>query len=130
MNILVSYHKFLVEALLFIIVVNIALQLLLKDSQFKYIQYTRIGYFAFWALWAMVVFSGLIVFVFAKAKVTPAILLMILASIALPILDGYRAIKLGKLWREKSLGLGLSLSLMAIEIFIIALVVVYEVNFK
>ncbi len=127
MNLLIGYHKFLVEALVFVIVANIVLQLLLKNSQFKYIQYTRVGYFAFWAVWAMAIFSGLIVFVFAKAIVTPKVLVMIVASILLPFLDGYRAIKLGKIWQQKGLGLGFSIGVMVIEIAIIASVIVYSV---
>ena len=130
MNLLIGYHKFLIEALIFVIVLNSILQLLFRNSQFNYIKYTRVGYFTFWALWAMVVFSGLIVFAFAKAKVTTAVLVMIIASIALPIIDSYRAIKLGRLWREKSLGLGFSIGLMALELLIIASVVIYQINFK
>ena len=127
MNYLIGYHKFLVEALLFVILLNIFLPLFFKNNQIKLIQATRIGFFAFWAFWAMVVFSGLIVFVFARAKVTAAILFMILASIILPLLDGYRAIKLSKLWRGKELGLSFSIKILTVEIIIIAAVVIYTI---
>ena len=127
MNYLISYHKFLVEAWLFVIVLNIVVPMLFKKSQFKFIQTTRIGFFAFWALWAMAIFSGTIVFVFAKAKVTAAILFMIIASIILPILDGYRAIKLTKLWRSGELGLAFSLKVLTLEVIIIAAVVIYTI---
>ncbi len=127
MNLLISYHNFLVEALIFVVGLNILLQLMLKNNQIKYIQYTRIGYFTFWAVWAMAVFSGLVVFVFTKATITIPVLLMIIASIIVPIIDGYRAVKLGKLWRQEQLGLSFSIKLLFIEILILALVVVYTI---
>ncbi len=117
----------LVEALLFVIVINIAVQLITKKDFFKYVKYTRIGYFAFWAFWAMTIFSGLVVFAFQKGQLSPAVFAMIAAAVLLPILDGYRAVKLGKLWQEKTEGLKFSILVMLSEIAIIALTIVYTV---
>jgi len=80
---------------------------------------TRIGYFGFWAAWSMAVFSGLIVFVFQKAILKFDIWAMIIASVVLAFLDGFRAIKQRKYWLDGKLGLGFSNTIVAFEIIIL-----------
>jgi len=122
MKVLVSYHNFLVQMLLGVIVLNMALHYFFsKKDFFKMVQWVRISYFLFWAVWAMVVFSGLIVFVFMKQPLTLPVIVMIISAIILPILDGYRAIKLKKIWvNEGKDGLKLSLTILLLEILVIA----------
>ncbi len=130
MNYLIAYHKYLVEILLFVIVANIVVQLVFRDNFERFVKFTRIGYFTFWAFWAMVVFSGLVVFAFQRGLLSNIVIVMIISAILLPILDGYRAIKLGKLWRENSKGIKLSITIMLAEIAIIAATIVYTVMAK
>ena len=108
MNILIDYHRFLVEALLGAIFLNIFIAYSTKVSFEKTVKWNRIGYFIFWAVWSMAIFSGLIVFVFMKQKLNLPIISMIVTAFLLPILDGYRAIKVGRLWREGNIGINLS----------------------
>ncbi len=130
MNYLISYHKDLVELLLFVIVANIVVQIAFKNNFERLVKFSRIGYFTFWAFWAMVAFSGLVVFAFQKGVLNSAIIVMIISIILLPILDGYRAIKVGRLWRENIKGIKLSITIMLIEIAIIAATIVYTVMAK
>jgi len=116
MNILIAYHYYLVLALIGAIVLNMTIVYFLKNNFFKAVKWSRIGYFIFWGIWAMVVFSGLIVFVFMKQKLNIPITSMIILSLILPTLDGYRAIKVGKLWREENLGTSLAIKILLIEI--------------
>ncbi len=118
MDILVSYHSFLVYGLIGVILLNILISYGIKDFN-KLIKYTRIGYFTFWALWAMVLFAGLVVFVFMKQPLTLAVVTMLVVSVILPILDGYRAIKLKKIWLDGNLGRSFSIKLLIIELIIV-----------
>ena len=130
MNYLISYHKYLVEILLFVIVANIAVQIIFKNNFDRFVKYSRIGYFTFWAFWAMVAFSGLVVFAFQRGLFSSPVIVMIISVIVLPILDGYRAIKVGKLWRQGEKGIKLSIAIMLAEIAIIAATIVYTVMAK
>jgi len=130
MNYLISYHKYLVEILLFVIVANIAVQLIFKDNFERLVKFSRIGYFTFWAFWAMVAFSGLVVFAFQRGVLSSAVIVMIISVIVLPILDGYRAVKVGKLWRQDDKGIKLSITIMLAEIAVIAATIVYTVMAK
>ena len=130
MNYLISYHKYLVEILLFVIVANIAVQIIFKDNFDRFVKYSRIGYFTFWAFWAMVAFSGLVIFAFQRGVLSSAVIVMLISVIVLPILDGYRAIKVGKLWRQGEKGIKLSIAIMLAEIAVIAATIVYTVMAK
>ena len=118
MDVLVSYHSFLVYALAGIILLNMFISYSVKDFT-KLIQYTRIGYFAFWAIWAMVVFSGLVVYMFMKQPMNLGVITMIIVSVILPFIDGYRAIKLKKIWLDGNMGRGFSIKLLATELIIV-----------
>ena len=78
----------------------------------------------------MVAFSGLVVFAFQQGVLSSAVTIMIISTITLPILDGYRAIKVGRLWREDNKGIKLSIAIMIAEIAVIAATIVYTVMAK
>jgi len=129
MDYLIGYHNSIVLAFLVVLAFNIIVPTMLKNNPVKFIQWTRIGYFAFWAFWAMVVFGGLVVFMFQKQALPPHVILMIVATLILPFLDGYRAIKQGRIWREsrgEDLGLKFSNTIVAIEIAIVLAVSLYS----
>ncbi len=129
MNTLIAYHNTLVQLLFGIVVLNMALAFLLRNNLLKFITYSRIGYFAFWAAWAMVVFAGLIVFVFMREPINLKTVTMIIVSILLPFLDGYRAIKLRKIWfTQKESGYKFSLTILAIELFLIILTTIIAIK--
>jgi len=121
LEVLINYHYTLVELLLFVLAFNIIVPTLLKHKELTFIKWTRIGYFAFWATWSMAIFSGLIVFVFQKATLKPDIWAMIIVSVALAFLDGFRAIKQRRYWLDGKLGLQFSNIIVALEIALVLL---------
>ena len=128
MDSIVALHRYMVEGLGFILLINLILPWFLRDNLIKRVFYTRIGYFAFWMFWTMAIFSGLIVYIFMKQPMNLAIGAMVAISIVLPILDGYRAIKLKRIWLQEEDGLSFSLKVVSIElalfltVFILALI--------
>jgi hypothetical protein len=111
---LITYHSFLAYALIAVIVLNYVAA---SGSDYnKVVKRTRIGFFSFWGVWSMVLFAGLVVFVFMKQPLTLSVIVMIAASIALPFIDGYRAINLGKIWRSGEIGSSFSKKMLLIEL--------------
>ena len=106
-----------------VMLINLFLPLGLRNSRDKYILYTRIGYFAFWALWSMSLFSGLIVFVFTKHALTLRVDAMIALAVILPVLDGYRAVKNKKIWLSGGDASTFSMSVVGIELLLTLMIV-------
>ena len=119
MDFLIATHRHLVEGLLLVMFLNLGLPYLLRENPPRRIFTTRIGYFGFWMLWAMVLFSGLIVFVFMKQPMTVPVIAMFVLSVALPVLDAYRAIRLKKIWLQGETGLGFSSKIILAEILLV-----------
>lgn len=129
MKYLISYHNTLVLLLVGVMLLNIIIPTMLKNNPVKFIKWTRIGYFTFWAVWAMVLFGGLVVFMFQKQALPTHVILMIVATLVIPVLDGYRAIKQGRIWRAsegKDLALKFSNTIIAIELAIVVAVTLYS----
>lgn len=123
MDVLIHYHFLMVEGLMFVMLINLFLPIALRGDIQRYILYTRIGYFAFWALWSMSIFSGLILFVFTRHQLTLRVDAMIALALILPILDGYRAIKNKKLWLSGNSGASFSMSIVGVELLLTLIVV-------
>ena len=123
MDVLIHYHFLTVEGLLFVIMINLFLPLGLRSKMQKLVFYTRVGYFAFWALWSMSIFSGLIVFVFTRHELTFRVDTMIALAVILPILDGYRAVKNKKLWLSGSDATSFSMTVVGVEMLLTLAVV-------
>ena len=119
MDVLIATHRHLVEGLLLVILLNLFVPAMLRARPDRRVLWTRIGYFAFWALWSMVLFSGLIVFVFMREPMTPSVIGMLAAAVVLPLLDGYRAIRLKKLWIAGEEGLGFSMKILGVEMLLV-----------
>ena len=129
MSYLISYHNYLVLFFVGVLIFNIAVPIILKDNAIGYIKWSRIGYFVFWAVWAMVLFGGLVVFMFQKQALPSHVILMIVATLILPILDSYRAIKSGRIWRAskgEDLALGFSNKVVVAELAIVVAVTLYS----
>jgi hypothetical protein len=131
---LIDKHILLVEALLVIMLFNIVVPTLLKRKRkiVSFVKWTRVGYFLFWTLWAMVIFSGLVVFMFQKAELPFDVILMIAVSFILPFLDGYRAIKQRRVWMEsefKELALKFSNTVVSIEIILLLITTLVAIKF-
>ena len=128
MELLITYHRNIVEGLLLVTVLNLFLPWAFSKNIVRMIFWTRIGFFAFWALWAMTLFTGLIVFVFMKQKLTIPVDIMIAAGVLLPFLDGYRAVKLRKIWQKELTGLKFNAIVTVIEILVIVAVTLMAIQ--
>lgn len=118
MDVLMAYHRHLVEGLVLILLFNLLLPRILRSSPERRIFYTRVGYFAFWALWSMVVFSGLMVWLFAGRPLTLPVTTMLVLAGLLPLLDIYRALRLKRLWLSGSEGLGFNCAVVGLELLL------------
>jgi hypothetical protein len=125
---IISYHRYMVEILLFVLIVNLALPFLLKQNIEKMVFWTRIGYFAFWMFWSMNIFAGLIVFMFTGRELTLSVIMMIVASVFLGSMDSYRAIKSRRLWLKELDANRFSAMVILGEIAVIALVSLYSLQ--
>jgi len=119
MDVLIGYHRHLVEGWLLVMLLNLSLPWVFKRADVRRIFYTRVGYFAFWALWTMVLFSGLMVWIFAGRPMTLPVEAMMAAGILLPLLDGYRAIRLKRIWLSGAKGIVFSAQVVAVEILLL-----------
>ena len=125
---LIELHELLVKILLGVMVLNILIPYLLRNNVIKAIWWSRVGFFTFWAFWAMVAFTGLVIFAFLKAKVSASIALMIATTIILAFLDGFRAIKITKIWRNGSLGLKFNTVVLLIEIALLIVTTIFAIT--
>jgi cytosine/uracil/thiamine/allantoin permease len=117
MEILLAYHRHTVEGLILVMILNIALPHLLKSNFPKMVLYSRIGFFLFWTLWSMVVFTGVVTLVFTKMHLSMSVWLMIALATILPILDGYRAVKVTKdYWLNGESGIKFSNIVVGVEL--------------
>ena len=116
---IISYHRIIVEILLFVVVLNMILPPLLKQDIEKMVFWTRIGYFAFWMFWSMTVFAGLIVYMFTGRELTLSVIAMIIGAVVLGVLDAYRAIGTNRRWMAGVEAGKFSLSLLVAEAILI-----------
>jgi len=125
---MIAYHRYIVEGLLFVITMNLVFPFLLRESLEKMVFWTRVGYFFFWGAWSMSVFTGLIVFMFTQRELSAAVITMIVASLLLAFMDGYRSIKTRHIWARASNAIRFSSTILLLEIAIVAIVTVIAIR--
>ncbi len=119
MESLIGVHRHLVEGWLLVMGLNLLLPYALRRQPERRILWTRIGYFAFWAFWAMVGFSGLMVWIFAGRPMNLSIVWMWALIVIMPLLDAYRALRLKILWNSGKEGIGFSMTVVAAEMVLV-----------
>lgn len=110
-----------------VLVFNLALPYLLRLDMLKMVFWTRVGYFVFWAFWTMTAFDGLILWIFTHQKLPATVWVMIVASVVLPFVDGYRAIRLKKLWLSQDDGVGFNTMIVTSEIVLTLVTILYGI---
>jgi len=125
---IISYHYYMVEILLGMIVLNAIVPSLLRGNLQKMVFWTRVGYFGFWMFWSMNIFAGLIVFMFTGRELTLSVILMILASVALAVADAYRAIGNKRRWMQGIDAIRFSLGILGMEAAVIIAVSLYAIK--
>lgn len=122
---MVDLHGLMVGLLLAVLLLNIFVPPILKNSIEKMVFWTRIGYFAFWMFWSMNIFAGLIVFMFTGREFTVSVAAMSAVALIMGVMDGYRAIYIGRLWRRGLDAQKFSMTIIAIEILLLMSVSLY-----
>lgn len=125
---ILSYHRYMTEALLLVMLLNTVVPSLLKHNIEKMIFWTRIGYFAFWMFWSMNIFAGLIVFMFTGRALTSSVWSMIAVSVLLGVIEAYRAIQTRKLWMRGLDAGRFSLVMLGLEILLLVMVSLFAVQ--
>ena len=125
---IISYHRIMVEILLFTMAVNLILPLLLRQNIEKMVFWTRVGYFGFWMFWSMNIFAGLIVFMFTGRELTSSVLMMIFASIVLGVIESYRAIHTKNLWLQGLNAGRFSVTMLGLEILLLVAVSLFALQ--
>jgi general stress protein CsbA len=101
MDVLLAYHRHTVEGLILVMILNLLFPQIVKSNFVKMVLFSRIGFFLFWTLWSMVAFTGLIVLVFSRMDMTQEVWFMVALILILPLLDGYRAVRINqKYWTK------------------------------
>jgi len=122
---ILAWHRWVAEGLLFVMLLNLASPYFLRSQPERMIFWTRVGYFAFWAFWTMVVFGGLIAWIF-KLQAWPAtVIAMVMVAVVLIPIDIYRALALKKLWISGNDGIGFNTRWIGIEIALTSAMIAY-----
>ncbi len=130
MNLILTYHRWVAEALLFVMLLNLLLPYVLRQNSERMIFWTRVGYFAFWAFWTMVAFGGLITWIFKLQAWPMTVIAMVgVAAVLMPI-DIYRALTLKKIWMNGRDGVGFNALWVGIEIVLAAGTIAYAMIAK
>ena len=125
MEVLIGYHRWATEGLLAILLINLIVPFLLRTNIVKMIFWVRMGYFAFWAFWTMSAFAGLITWMFTHRLLPYHVIVMIIGALMLPMIDGYRSIKLRKVWLSGNDGVKLNSTIVGLELLLVVAIFLY-----
>lgn len=124
---ILSYHNYIIWITVFIMLVNMILPYIYRKSPDKMIFYSRVGYFFFWAALVILIFSGMMAFMFTGRNSNSLFWLMLIVSVLLGGLEILRSSKSKKLWIIGEHALKISTKIIWIEILLISLTY-YVVN--
>ncbi len=122
---IIDYHRWVVYGLLAVMVYNLLTPYLLRAQPPKMIFWTRVGYFAFWAFWSMVIFGGLITWLFKLREFPPSVITMIVVSVVLLGIEAMRPFKLKALWLTGEDGIKLNTLMVGSELLMTLAMTVY-----
>jgi hypothetical protein len=122
---IIGYHLWTAEGLLIVMLINLIVPYLLRQEMVRMVFWTRVGYFAFWALWSMVIFGGLIAWLFTLRHLPLPVITMMVVATVVAFIEGYRAIKLRRIWIRGGDGIVFNTQWVGIEIALIASMFLY-----
>ena len=125
LNEIIDYHRWAVYGLLAVMVYNLSIPYLLRAEPPKMIFWTRVGYFAFWMFWPMVIFGGLITWLFKLRELPPSVITMIVVSVISLGIEAMRPFKLKALWISGEDGIKTNTLIVGSELLITLAVAVY-----
>jgi len=113
---IIAYHRWAAEGLLIVMLINLLVPYLLRRELPRLVFWTRVGYFAFWAFWSMVIFGGLITWLFTLRHLPATVITMMVVAAVLAFMDGYRSVRLRRFWIKGHDGLGFNFQWLGAEI--------------
>jgi len=122
---IIAYHRWAAEGLLIVMLINLLVPYLLRRELPRLVFWTRVGYFAFWAFWSMVIFGGLITWLFTLRHLPATVITMMVVAAVLAFMDGYRSVKLRRLWIKGNNGLAFNTQWIGAEIVLTLAMLLY-----
>lgn len=119
LNEILNYHRYVIQILLLAVMFNALLPYVLKSNPKKMIFISRIGYFFFWAMWAIVLFSGMMAFMFSGRDANTNFWLMVISIVIIGVLEGYRSVVSKKSWANGNLKLRHAFIILLMEAIVI-----------
>jgi len=110
------YHSAMVKVFLVMLFVNLVIPFLFKSNSVKAIKMTRMSYFLFSALLAMVAFTGMILFMLMDAPWSMGMTGMVVVFVLLSAVEIIRSRKLREAWLKGENGIAVSWRYVLIEI--------------
>jgi len=110
------YHSVMVKVFLIMLFVNLVIPFLFKSNSVKAIKMTRMSYFLFSALLAMVAFTGMILFMLMSAPWSMGMTGMVVVFVLLSVVEIIRSQKLREAWLKGENGIAVSYRYVLIEI--------------
>ena len=110
------YHSAMVKVFLVMLFVNLVIPFLFKSNSVKAIKMTRMSYFLFSALLAMVAFTGMILFMLMDVPWSMGMTGMVVVFVLLSAVEIIRSRKLREAWLRGENGIAVSWRYVLIEI--------------
>ena len=122
---IIAWHRWAAEGLFIVMLVNLAVPYLLRRELPRMVFWIRVGYFAFWAFWSMVIFGGLITWIFTLRQLPATVMTMIVVAGMLASIDGYRSVGLRRLWIKGDEGVSFNTLWIGIELILTLSMLLY-----
>ncbi len=117
------YHSITIKIFLVMLVINLFIPAITQSTRAIEIKSTRVSFFLFSGLLAMVAFTGMIAMMLMEMSFNLTIIIMVVALILLTLLEVYRSRELHKLWTVSESGVSTSWKFVLLEIVVVAIMV-------
>jgi hypothetical protein len=105
------------------LIINLFIPAITQSNRAIEIKSTRVSFFLFSGLLAMVAFTGMIAMMLMEISFTLTIIIMVVALIILTALEIFRSRELHKLWMVSESGVSISWKFVLLEIVVVAIMV-------
>jgi hypothetical protein len=110
------YHAVMIKIFLALLVINLLIPSMFKSSRGREIKGTRISYFLFSALLAMVAFTGIILYMLMDSPWNLGLTAMVVVFLLLSAIEIARSRRIRRAWMEGKSAASLSWRYVALEI--------------
>ncbi|MEA3419077.1 MAG: hypothetical protein U9Q90_06715 [Campylobacterota bacterium] len=124
------YHVVMIKLFLLMLCINLFVPLFFRSERVREIKATRITFFLYSALLAMVAFTGMVLYLIAELSWNHAMSLMVAVLVLLSGLEIARSIKLKKIWILGESGVAYSWKYVSLEIIVTVAMVILMIMEK